>query len=203
MSVLNIPAYLMPLSGWTGYTPVIPKLYWDVYSQEERIKRLCMGVDRMEKYCDYVASTVNDVIDGVDEALAENLEETRKELAEFKSEIMQLILELNIGALQWNCQIGWYTDTVEAQRSMFNDLSVHAITVKKLNTLDMTVKELANCGLNVRGLAVMSYWLLDKYAIDNDFIYDDDVDDRLNAEQLGVAHVNENGVVYIPEEFRA
>lgn len=202
MSVLNVPAYLMPLSGWTGYTPVIPKLYWDVYSQEERIKRLCMGVDRMEKYCDYVADTVNSVVDGVDEALEKSLEDTRKELAEFKTEIMNLILQLQMGELQWDCQTGWYADTVDAQRDMFNDLSVHAITVEKLNKLDMTVDSLAECGLNVRGLAVMSYWLYDKFNLDSDFIYDDDADDKLNAVQLGVAKVNENGVVYIPAEYR-
>jgi hypothetical protein len=34
----------------TQYTPVIPKLYWDVYSAEQRMKWLCMEWDRIEHY---------------------------------------------------------------------------------------------------------------------------------------------------------
>lgn len=53
---LNFPIY----SGWTQYTPVIPKLYWDVYSAEQRIKMLCMNFDKVEHYLDYVATLMND-----------------------------------------------------------------------------------------------------------------------------------------------
>ena len=34
----------------TQYTPVVPKLYWDVYSAEQRMKWLCMEWDRIEHY---------------------------------------------------------------------------------------------------------------------------------------------------------
>lgn len=33
-----------------GITPVIPKMYWDVYSDEERVKELCKAVDGIYKY---------------------------------------------------------------------------------------------------------------------------------------------------------
>lgn len=52
---LNFPIY----SGWTQYTPVIPKLYWDVYSAEQRIKQLCLNFDKVEHYLDYVAGMMN------------------------------------------------------------------------------------------------------------------------------------------------
>lgn len=40
-----------PRYPWlTQYTPVIPKLYWDVYSQEERIKWICKEWDRIIHY---------------------------------------------------------------------------------------------------------------------------------------------------------
>lgn len=52
---LNFPIY----SGWGQYTPVIPKLYWDVYSQEQRLKQLCMNFDKVEHYLDYVAKLMN------------------------------------------------------------------------------------------------------------------------------------------------
>lgn len=53
---LNFPIY----SGWTQYTPVIPKLYWDVYSAEQRIKQLCRNFDKVEHYLDYVAELMNE-----------------------------------------------------------------------------------------------------------------------------------------------
>lgn len=52
---LNFPIY----SGWTQYTPVIPKLYWDVYSAEQRMKQLCLNFDKVEHYLDYVATLMN------------------------------------------------------------------------------------------------------------------------------------------------
>lgn len=53
---LNFPIY----SGWTQYTPVIPKLYWDVYSAEQRMKQLCKNFDKVEHYLDYVAELMNE-----------------------------------------------------------------------------------------------------------------------------------------------
>lgn len=53
---LNFPIY----SGWTQYTPVIPKLYWDVYSAEQRMKQLCMNFDKVEHYLDYIAGLMNE-----------------------------------------------------------------------------------------------------------------------------------------------
>lgn len=53
---LNFPIY----SGWTQYTPVIPKLYWDVYSAEQRMKQLCLSFDKVEHYLDYMANMMNE-----------------------------------------------------------------------------------------------------------------------------------------------
>ena len=68
---LNFPIY----SGWTQYTPVIPKLYWDVYSAEQRMKNLCLSFDKVEHYLDYIATMMN-------EWNLEFSEEMEKELAE-------------------------------------------------------------------------------------------------------------------------
>lgn len=53
---LNFPIY----SGWTQYSPVIPKLYWNVYSAEQRLKQLCMSFDKVEHYLDYIAEQMNE-----------------------------------------------------------------------------------------------------------------------------------------------
>lgn len=50
MTCQNYP-FPIPQFPWlTQYTPVIPKLYWDVYSQEERIKWICKEWDRIIHY---------------------------------------------------------------------------------------------------------------------------------------------------------
>lgn len=56
LPTLNWPIY----SGWTNFTPTIPKMYWDVYSQEQRIKWLCKQYSKCEQYLDYLAELTND-----------------------------------------------------------------------------------------------------------------------------------------------
>lgn len=68
---LNFPIY----SGWTQYTPVIPKLYWDVYSAEQRLKQLCMSFDKVEHYLDYIATIMNEWNIEFSEEMQEELEE--------------------------------------------------------------------------------------------------------------------------------
>lgn len=67
LPTLNWPIY----SGWTQFTPTIPKLYWNVYSQEQRIKDLCMNYNKAEQYLDMVAKLTNDWVgDYTDEVQA-------------------------------------------------------------------------------------------------------------------------------------
>lgn len=83
-------------------------------------------------------------------------EYTDSEINDLDRKLRNLIDGMQIGMLVWNVTVGAYTDNVNAMRDMFNDLTVHAITVDALAQLDMTVDQLADCGLNVRGLAVYS-----------------------------------------------
>lgn len=39
--------------------PVIPKFYWDVYSQEQRIKKLCEELHKLIHYADYLGMNIN------------------------------------------------------------------------------------------------------------------------------------------------
>lgn len=45
---------------FTNFTPVIPELYWNVYSSEERIRALCLEWVKLTAYIDDMADTVND-----------------------------------------------------------------------------------------------------------------------------------------------
>lgn len=74
LPTLNWPIY----SGWTAFTPTIPKLYWDAYSQEQRIKMLCKNFSKAEQYLDYIAQMTNDWS-------GEYTEEVQQKLDEFEA----------------------------------------------------------------------------------------------------------------------
>lgn len=70
LPTLNWPIY----SGWTAYTPVIPKVYWDVYSQEQRIKWLFCNTDKLQHYMDYIAELTNQWVLEYSEGVQEQLD---------------------------------------------------------------------------------------------------------------------------------
>lgn len=86
--------------------------------------------------------------------------------------LRKLISDLQVGMMLWNVTVGEYTGNVQAMRDMFNDVTVHSITVDTLAGLDMTVDELADCGLNVRGLAVFSGYLVGDGFVPEGIMYD-------------------------------
>lgn len=83
-----------------------------------------------------------------------------------------LIAGSQVGLLIWNVTVGRYTGNVRAMRDFFNDVTVHAITVDTLAQLDLTVDQLAECGLNVRGLAVFSGYLMGEDFVPEGITYD-------------------------------
>lgn len=85
---------------------------------------------------------------------------TDTEVANLDNELRTLIAGLQIGMMIWDVTQGRYNDNVESMRNIFNDVTVHAITVDTLANLDITVDGLAESGLNVRGLAVFSGYLV-------------------------------------------
>ena len=97
---------------------------------------------------------------------------TDSEIAKLDKELRDLIAGLQVGVLIWNVTVGAYTGNVKAMRDFFNDVTVHAITVDALARLDMTVDQLADCGLNVRGLAVFSGYLMGEDFVPIGITYD-------------------------------
>lgn len=45
--------------GWTEFTPAIPKMYWDVKSQEQRIKTICEQLHKLICYADMLSGKIN------------------------------------------------------------------------------------------------------------------------------------------------
>lgn len=193
---------MTPYSEYVSMTPALPSFYWDVYSSEQRIKDMCKELCKLAEYGTYLAES----IDRIQSVSPEDFQAYQQDMRSVIADLRKEIYELSVGTMAWNVQHGRFTSSTQAQRDMFNDLTVHAITINKLNSLEMTVSDLANCGLNVRGLAVMSYWLVMQFDIPEDFkftAYSGDTQ-PLTTNQLNIAEVNKStGAVYIPKEFRS
>ena len=193
---------MTPYSEYVSMTPALPSFYWDVYSSEQRIKEMCKELKKLADYGTYLAETIDEIQAVSPEDFHAYQQDMRSVIAGLRKEIY----ELSVGTMAWNVQHGRFTPSIKAQRDMFNDLTVHAITIKKLNSLELTVSDLANCGLSVRGLAVMSYWLVDKFDLSDDFQAKSanyTTNGILDATKLNVAKVRDDGTVFIPEEFRS
>ena len=62
--------------GFTEFTATIPKMYWDVKSQEQRIHRICELINRLICYTGYLGDKGNE--------FAEELERLANEFEKFK-----------------------------------------------------------------------------------------------------------------------
>lgn len=108
---------------------------------------------------------------------------TDVEIANLDNKLIKIIEQLQIGMLIWNVTVGKYTENVTAMRDFFNDVTVHAITVDTLANMDVTVDGLTDCGLNVRGLAVFSGYLVGDDFVPEGIMYSGDtpVDTKLTC----------------------
>ena len=82
---------VLPFNPWIGRfagQPVIPSFYWNAYSYEQRIKEICIRLNRIIKYVDYLGDNVNDVIRLINNLSAKvdelnaNVEDLNKRLEE-------------------------------------------------------------------------------------------------------------------------
>ena len=68
------PRSVPPFCGFTEFTPTIPKLYWNVKSQEQRILRICELLDKLACYADFLGDNVQLNRDDIEALKAEFLE---------------------------------------------------------------------------------------------------------------------------------
>lgn len=161
---------------------VLPAAFDDSLSYYEQVCRLTQKVNEtigqfngLQEQIDAINSHLADVDADLSSlnadlmALDSKVEGYYSELTGYIAELYRLIEELGHGQPQWDPQIGEFTDTTTAQRDMFNDVTVHGITVKDLDSLDFTVATLSDCGLNARGLAVMGQWLIETFPLPHYF----------------------------------
>lgn len=66
--------YVPYFPGWTEFTVTIPKLYWDTYSQEERIHRIAALINKISCYCDMLGDKISANREDIDYLLSEFVE---------------------------------------------------------------------------------------------------------------------------------
>lgn len=68
----NAPVrYIPPFVGFTEFTASIPKLYWDVKSQEQRIKAICEQLHKVICYADMLGDRENNTIAELEELVSQ------------------------------------------------------------------------------------------------------------------------------------
>lgn len=178
---------------------VLPAVYDDSLSYYELLAKLQCSLQKLTEYFNMLA----DYQDVQDDALRE----TRHELIDYTdaqiSELRQLIYLLESSSLDWDVQHGYYIDSQDAMRDMFNDVTVHSYTLKELDdvfdTLNMDVRGLSECGLSVKGLALMSHMLMKPDKIAGDYVPSQPAGEgELTVSNLNRANLDENGYIYVP-----
>lgn len=63
----DISRWVPAFAGFTEFTPTIPKMYWDVKSQEQRLKAICAQIHKLICYSDMLSGKINDDHDAIAE----------------------------------------------------------------------------------------------------------------------------------------
>lgn len=118
----------------TEYTPVIPKIYWDVYSQEERYKWLCLEYDKIMHYLADTNKYINDNEGKYDNDIDTLYELTKKLGASLDNVIAQLDKIVETLPVYDPTQ-GKNVTSREVMRNMFRELAVFGARTNQMATL--------------------------------------------------------------------
>ncbi len=107
--MIPLPPYLPFFAGFAAFTPEIPKLYWDVKSQEQRYFTLCKEIHKLICYVDSIADNVN-----IDHAAIQELQDLfdkfmqsgfddyyAQQVEKWIDEHMQLIIQVLYTKMIW------------------------------------------------------------------------------------------------------
>lgn len=64
-------AWAIPFPHWSDFVQTIPKMYYDAYSQEQRLHTICKQLHKVICYADYLGKKVNITHDDVEKLLSD------------------------------------------------------------------------------------------------------------------------------------
>lgn len=168
MPYAYIGTVLPYFAGFTAYTPEIPKLYWDVKSQEQRIKAICMELHKAICYINAVTEQVNGFSTEIEQTLtdfktqverqladqdakvaaqlSDQDEKVEKKLAEMRKYIDEKFADYAQGMLLYDVTTGQYRAGIESMRRLFQALSYSHTGQRQLVSYcaqNLTVRQMA------------------------------------------------------------
>lgn len=158
---------------------ITPLVYDESLSYEQQIACLMGQMKKVAEYAEqFVTNNVfQEFVAFMEKDQNEQTEEleqyTDKQVLVLKAYLVSLIDQITAAMEIWDVTHGRFNRNVDSMRNLFNDVTIHAITVDTLASLDLTVDQLAECGLNVRGLAVFSGYLVGDDFVPEDIEYSD------------------------------
>lgn len=145
MTIGSVYPPLPLFAGFTAFTPEVPKLYWDVKSQEQRYFMLCKEMHKLICYADAIAERLNLITADLDakmqafeEQVANQLEEQNQAINEqlaAQNELVQKSLEnlkkyvdyrfdtIAEGVNVYDVTSGTYRPSDEAMRRLYSALA--------------------------------------------------------------------------------
>lgn len=170
MPIINGLAWpIVPFNAFVAAPPVIPQLYWDVYSSEQRWKAICENLEKQVQYMDTLAQGLNELhdeyeviypyIDQLFASFSANFNETFKA---FKAEVEDLIAEIQASGEVWDVTQGKMTSSKNAMRNLARFLTPDAYNISQFAETypTMTVAELSESGLSTQGWAVTNTYVM-------------------------------------------
>lgn len=67
----NKNLWLPPFGAFTEFTPVVPEMYWNIYSQEQRWKTMCEQMHKLVCYADSINVNLSITHDDVEQLKAD------------------------------------------------------------------------------------------------------------------------------------
>lgn len=170
-------AFIQPYGSWImAHPPVIPKLYYGAISIEQRALEIARRVCGIEAYLAYLSEHISQLEDELRDYARELIEqfsieimaaidELGSDLTDEMEELRDWVYAQTLSMEQWDVTRGLATDSPDAMRRLFFDVTTDGTTVDALaaSTEYTTVDELAQSGWNCRALAVIGAAVLRNY----------------------------------------
>lgn len=171
------PIIIQPYGSWImAHPPVIPKLYYGAISIEQRALEIARRVCGIEGYLAYLSKHISELEgtlrqemqDMIDEATVElqaAIDALGFDLRQEMNDLRDWVYAQTLSMEQWDVTRGLATDSPDAMRRLFFDVTTDGTTVDELaaSTEYTTVDELAQSGWNCRALAVIGAAVLRNY----------------------------------------
>lgn len=165
---------ILPYWPWImANPPAIPALYYGAISVEQRDLEICKKIAGIEAYLKYLSEATaklgaeiraetQAMIDDIEEQLEGEMEILRRDLQEQIRALIAWVKEQTYSVRTWDVTRGLLTDSVDAMRRIFFDVTTDGATVDQLANSNTyaTVDALAQSGWNSRALAVIGATVL-------------------------------------------